>query len=45
MVHQGVDLFRDRPLQQLVWLTAGLLVAMHGICVADQRSDLVSSIA
>ncbi len=45
MLHQGVDLFRDRPLQQLVWLTAGLLVAMHGICVADHRSDLVSSIA
>jgi putative inorganic carbon (HCO3(-)) transporter len=42
MVHQGVDLFRDRPLQQLVWLTAGLLVAIHGICAAEQRSELVS---
>jgi putative inorganic carbon (hco3(-)) transporter len=38
MVHQSVDLFRDRPLQQMVWLIAGLLVAMHRICSADQLS-------
>lgn len=40
MVHQGVDLFRDRPMQQLVWLSAGLLVAMRGICTADQQPNL-----
>ncbi len=40
MVHQGVDLFRDRPLQQLVWLIAGLLVAVLGICAADQQRDV-----
>jgi len=45
MVHQCVDLFRDRPLQQLVWLTAGLLVAMHRICAADQPRKLVPGIA
>jgi hypothetical protein len=32
-------LFRDRPLQQLVWLTAGLLFAMRGICEADRQRD------
>jgi putative inorganic carbon (HCO3(-)) transporter len=45
MVHQGVDLFRDRPLQQLVWLTAGLLVAMRGIFTAEQQRDPVPGIA
>ena len=38
MVHQSVDLFRDRPLQQLLWLSAGLLFAMHRISIAEQRS-------
>ncbi len=37
MVHQGVDLFRDRPLQQLLLLVAGLLAAMHRICATDRR--------
>jgi putative inorganic carbon (HCO3(-)) transporter len=41
MVHQSVDLFRDRPLQQLVWLSAGLLFAMHRISAAEQRHDPV----
>jgi O-antigen ligase len=45
MVHQSVDLFRDRPLQQLVWLTAGLLVAMHRICAAEQPRELAPGIA
>jgi O-antigen ligase len=45
MVHQSVDLFRDRPLQQLVWLAAGLLVAMHRISAAEQWRDPVSGMA
>jgi len=45
MVHQSVDLFRDRPLQQLVWFTAGLLVAMQRICAAEQRCDPAPGIA
>src|SRR5438876_2378094 len=43
MVHQGVDLFRDRPLQQLLLLVAGLLAAMYRICAADRRRVPVSS--
>ena len=43
MVHQGVDLFRDRPLQQLLLLVAGLLAAMCRICAADRRRVPVSS--
>ncbi len=43
MVHQGVDLFRDRPLQQLLLLVAGLLAAMYKICAADQRRIPLSS--
>lgn len=43
MVHQSVDLFRDRPLQQLVWLIAGLLVAMNRICMIHQRHGPVPS--
>jgi len=29
MVHMNVDVFNGRPLAQLVWLTAGLLTAIH----------------
>jgi len=29
MVHMNVDVFRGRPIQQLLWLVAALLVAMH----------------
>jgi putative inorganic carbon (HCO3(-)) transporter len=29
MVHMNVDIFRGRPIQQLLWLIAALLVAMH----------------
>jgi putative inorganic carbon (HCO3(-)) transporter len=43
MAHQGVDLFRDRPLQQLLLLVAGLLAAMYKICVDDQRRAPLSS--
>src|SRR5690242_9832358 len=40
MVHMTVDVFRGRPTQQLVWLIAGLLVAMHriGTTPVDQDS-------
>jgi O-antigen ligase len=39
MVHQSVDLFRDRPIQQLLWLVAGLLAAMYRLCtVTDERN-------
>jgi O-antigen ligase len=31
MVHQTVDIFHDRAVTQLLWLVAGLLVAMHNI--------------
>jgi O-antigen ligase len=39
MVHMTVDVFRGRPTQQLIWLIAGLLVAMHRISVASPPSD------
>ena len=44
MVHLTVDHFRSRPTQQLLWLVAGLLVAMHRICTASQCADPLSSI-
>jgi putative inorganic carbon (HCO3(-)) transporter len=44
MVHMTVDVFRGRPTQQLLWLLAGFLAAMHRICVADQRSSALSNI-
>jgi putative inorganic carbon (hco3(-)) transporter len=31
MLHMAVDHFRNRPAQQLLWLIAGLFVAMHRI--------------
>jgi putative inorganic carbon (hco3(-)) transporter len=31
MLHQTVDIFHDRAVTQLLWLVAGLLVAMHNI--------------
>ena len=36
MVHMTVDVFRGRPTQQLVWLIAGLLMAMYRIGVAQE---------
>jgi putative inorganic carbon (HCO3(-)) transporter len=44
MVHLTVDHFRSRPTQQLLWLVAGLLVAMHRICTASQCADQLSSV-
>ena len=45
MVHQTVDIFHDRAITQLLWLVAGLLVAMHGILRAEAAScDPLSSI-
>lgn len=44
MVHMTVDVFRGRPTQQLLWLLAGLLAAMHRICMVRQRSDSLSNI-
>ena len=31
LVHMNVDIFRGQPIQQLIWLIAGLFVAMHAI--------------
>jgi putative inorganic carbon (hco3(-)) transporter len=45
MVHQNVDLFRGRPLQQLLCLIAGLLAAMYRISAASQRDNPTPSIA
>jgi putative inorganic carbon (HCO3(-)) transporter len=38
MVQMGVEIFRGRPVVQLVWLTAGLLAAMHKMCVTPKVS-------
>ena len=38
MVHMSVDVFRGRPTQQLVWLVAALLTAMHRMCAASPDS-------
>jgi O-antigen ligase len=40
MVQMGVEVFRGRPITQLVWLVAGLLVAMHRICSQEQEDLL-----
>ena len=45
MVHMTVDVFRGRPTQQLVWLIAGLLVAMWRIASAPAREDSFASAA
>jgi putative inorganic carbon (HCO3(-)) transporter len=45
MVHQSVDLFRDRPIQQLLWLVAGLLAAMYRIFAARGEQKLPSEVA
>jgi len=38
MVHMSVDVFRGRPTQQLLWLAAALLTAMHRMCAAPPDS-------
>jgi len=44
MVHQSVDLFRDRPLQQLLLLSAGLLTAMYRQGAHDQQGNAIPNI-
>jgi O-antigen ligase len=39
MLQMGVDVFRGRPIQQLVWLVAGLLTAMYGMCARQSSSN------
>lgn len=39
MVHMSVDVFRGRPTQQLVWLIAGLLVAMCRIGAGPAKEN------
>jgi len=39
MLHMGVDVFNGRPLAQLVWLTAGLLTAIHRMCTTHSSTD------
>lgn len=39
MVHMTVDVFRGRPTLQLVWLIAGLLVAMSRIGAAPAATQ------
>jgi putative inorganic carbon (HCO3(-)) transporter len=39
MVHMTVDVFRGRPTQQVVWLIAGLLVAMWRIGATPVEQD------
>jgi O-antigen ligase len=34
LVHMGVDVFRDRPAVQLLWVSGGLLVAIHALAAA-----------
>ncbi|HKV64647.1 MAG TPA: O-antigen ligase family protein [Candidatus Acidoferrum sp.] len=44
MLHMTVDVFRGRPTQQLLWLMAGLLVAMLRICRSNASADRFSYI-
>jgi putative inorganic carbon (HCO3(-)) transporter len=44
MVHLTVDHFRSRPTQQLLWLLAGLLVALHRMYSTALSADPFSSI-
>jgi hypothetical protein len=45
MVHQSVEILQDRGITQLLWLIAGLVVAMHEILRAQTASvDSFSSI-
>jgi putative inorganic carbon (HCO3(-)) transporter len=45
MLHQGVDIFSDRPIQQLLALVAGLLAAMRRIGREDRERSAVVSLA
>lgn len=39
MLHMTVEVFNGRPLAQLVWLTAGLLTAMHRMGAAPSAAE------
>jgi O-antigen ligase len=39
MLHMTVDVFRGRPTQQLIWVIAGLVTAMHKMCVTPASAD------
>jgi putative inorganic carbon (hco3(-)) transporter len=43
MVHMTVDIFRGRPIQQMIWLLAGLLIAMHRILAEPSPSADIST--
>ena len=44
MVQMSVELFRGRPVQQLLWVCAALLVAMHRICNSTANETALSNI-
>jgi O-antigen ligase len=45
MVHQTVDIFHIRAIQELLWLVAGLLAAMHRISAGPPVPDSWSNIS
>jgi putative inorganic carbon (hco3(-)) transporter len=45
MLHQGVDIFTDRPILQLLCVLAGLLAAMLQICKDDRARISLASLA
>jgi O-antigen ligase len=45
MVHMNVDIFRGRPMQQMIWLVAALLVAIQRIEAKASVSRMSSRIA
>ena len=44
MVHQTVDIFHIRAIQELLWLVAGLLTVMHRISLDSPVPDSLSDI-
>lgn len=42
VVHMNVDIFRGRPMQQMIWLAAALLVAMHRMHAKTSVSETSS---
>jgi putative inorganic carbon (HCO3(-)) transporter len=45
MVHMTVDVFRGRPVQQLIWLVAGLLAAMQRLSTAPARPERSTAVS
>jgi putative inorganic carbon (HCO3(-)) transporter len=43
MIHMTVDIFRGRPIQQLIWLMAALLFAMHRMLSESSTSPAIPS--